>query len=104
MQIEPKRTIIEPNSVGKFTVTFTPKVAADYTFRLISEITSLDPTLEEMNIPIRGKSEVAQFYFEMQDTDYMNRRPGNRKCPSEDISNPKVVEFDAIGVGVNYEA
>lgn len=103
-QIEPKKTIIEPNSSTTFKVIFLPYVAASYSYSLKSKIQSLHPDYEEMSIAILAMSEVAKFYFEIEDTDYLTRRPGNRKCVSEDIPNPKVIEFDAIGIGVIYKA
>lgn len=103
MHIEPEKVNIEPRTSTTFKVTFSPMAAGSYAYRLVSKIHSLRPEYEEMDISVIGRSEVAKFYFELEETDYLTRRPGNRKCFSEDIPNPKILEFDAVGAGIICE-
>lgn len=103
LQIEPQKTVIEPNSSSTFKITFSPMVAATYNFKLISNIQSLHPSSDEMNIVITAKSTVRNFYFEAEETDYLSKRPALRKSFSDDLPDPIVLECVAIGIGIVSE-
>nr|CAI5854062.1 unnamed protein product [Callosobruchus analis] len=97
--ITPQSTSIPVNLGQRFQVTFAPLEAGYYTLRLISNIVSLSPSLTEIDVSIMGRAILPEYYFELEDTDYLNRRPYIENCTKEDFANCKIVEFIAVGVG-----
>lgn len=104
LQIEPQKGIIEPNSSCIFKVTFSPSAEGRYSCRLISKCQSLHPDSAEMVILVTAICAVPNFYFEVEESDYMTRRPTNLKSLSEDLPNPKIIELESIGLGIICEA
>ncbi|CAH1126274.1 unnamed protein product [Ceutorhynchus assimilis] len=82
--VYPGKIIIEPGSTGIINLRFLPKTEDNFEAILQSNVDTLDPTLDKINIELKAKSLPIPFYFEMED-----------KTTSSTVAS---LEFDNIGV------
>ncbi|XP_023311652.1 hydrocephalus-inducing protein [Anoplophora glabripennis] len=99
--ITPQKTSIYPNEAQEFTIEFRPLKYMDHNMILQSTIIGLKPKLKNIQINVTGKSLLPIYYFELEETNYLSRRPDViKKCNSIDYADPKVIEFESVGIGV----
>lgn len=99
LEIVPKKTTISVKETCEFRVIFSPLSACHYTARLTSEIESLHPDLKNVHISITAESLHPDYYFELEDSDYLTRRTMKR-CLKFIDANFKILEIHAVGVGI----
>lgn len=98
--IIPQKTSILPNETQKFTVAFSPLNSIDYCMILRSNIMCLTPKMKNVNIKVKGKGLLSTYYFEIEKSTYLKKRPdGVKKCNSTEYANPKIIEFESVGIG-----
>ncbi|CAH1188542.1 unnamed protein product [Phyllotreta striolata] len=97
--VSPAKALIDVDGTGRFRATFEPRVAGDYVVRLTADVESLHPELAELDVMATAKSLEPDYYFEIDDSDYLERRTINR-CLKVSDSNLKILEIHAVGVGI----
>lgn len=99
--ISPQKTLIYPSTTQEFTIQFWPLNLVNSCMNLQSNIVGLKPKMKNINIKVTGKSLTPIYYFELEQSNYMSRRPdGVKKCNVPDYVDSKVIEFESVGVGV----
>ncbi|XP_043285632.1 hydrocephalus-inducing protein homolog [Venturia canescens] len=99
----------------EFAVRFSPLDVFDYKAFLICQIENLNPNLERPKILATGRSLLPYCHFDVEESDYLTSGRRKQNLPSlvelgggdaneliEDFSNPRVVEFRAVGTGQSH--
>lgn len=98
--VEPGEAEIPPEEEASFKVTFAPEDEFYYAATLKSNIVNLHPALTHVSIPLRAKGVTPLYHLDLPPSSYFERRGGKSVCEDYLDENTKVVEFEAIGLGI----
>ncbi|KAG7229797.1 hypothetical protein INR49_012446 [Caranx melampygus] len=101
LTIEPSIGAIEPGSMQKFRIHFSPLEVAYYQARLVCSIPNLQDGDQAPCISVCGRSLQPHCHFDLEDSDYIS---GDRRNPEfrEPLDpNTRVIEFKAVGLPVS---
>ncbi|EFN85832.1 Hydrocephalus-inducing protein [Harpegnathos saltator] len=110
--IQPEKGILPPGESAEFTLRFSPMDVFDYRACLICKVENPDPRLNELAIPIAGRSLLPYCHFDVPESNYPSDGRRDAKLPGPidyqaagDGSLPadtRVIEFHVVGVGETH--
>lgn len=103
IEVSPNLVSIPPKGQQEFTLNFAPKNASKMVAYLTTQISNLHPSLVQPQIKISGNSSFPLYYFDLPPSDYLSsRRKGRSLCGDIADESTRIVEFDAVGLGISH--